>query len=40
MTRCKLCGRKTDESDLAYCGWCEKINADVMADLRQELTKI
>ena len=40
MRRCKLCGRlKTQaEADDVYCGRCEKIQGDVMADLQAELS--
>jgi len=39
MKRCKLCGRlKTQaEADGLYCGRCEKISGNVMADLEAEL---
>ena len=40
MKRCELCGRlKTQvEDDGPYCGRCEKIQGDVMADLQAELS--
>ncbi|MFC1636530.1 hypothetical protein ACFL5Z_16995 [Planctomycetota bacterium] len=39
MKRCKLCGRVGRELMIEgnHCGWCEKIRADVMVDLRHEL---
>ncbi len=40
MRRCKLCGRlKTQtEADDLYCGKCEKMHGDVIADLKAELS--
>ena len=35
MAKCRLCGRPA--GDELYCGWCEKIAADVMMDLKGEL---
>ncbi len=35
MKRCQLCG-KSENNDL-YCARCDKIAADVMADLQAEL---
>ena len=39
MKKCKLCGKLQTqaEADDLYCGRCEKINGDVMADLEAEL---
>ena len=39
MRRCRLCGRLKNEPDTdgLYCGRCEKIQGDVMADLAVEL---
>ncbi len=39
MRRCKVCGRlKTQvEADDLYCGQCEKIEGDVLADWQAEL---
>ncbi len=39
MKRCKSCGELKNPEDLdgQYCGRCDKIQGDVMADLKAEL---
>jgi hypothetical protein len=34
---CKICGRRINQDAVNVCGWCDKIQAEVMSDLRAEV---
>ena len=37
MRMCKICGRRVNKDAVNICGWCEKIQADALFDLRKEM---